>query len=148
VRQGDLFHESHRHISRNFVSNPKTSLLVEQPVTLVRRLEVQKRTVANPMHTEQTLNLKRQVTRRHVAALNVCSEQNITLNRRTEISTRIALHTEQPISVQKKVEQKRLAILNVNSDLSFTLVTSGTRKLREQLLDLAARVEELEKTRP
>jgi len=129
------------------VSNPKTSLLVDQPTTLVRNVEVQKRTVANPLHIEQVSNLKREVTQKRVSSLNVCSEQSITLNRRRYNSSRIVLHTELPTSVQKRVTQKRVSLLSVNPEQSLTIVTSGSRKLREQLLSLAARVEELEKTR-
>jgi BMFP domain-containing protein YqiC len=80
------------------------------------------------LHTEQAISVRRQVTQKRVTALN--------------------LNSEQAISVRRKVTQKRVALLNLNSEQSFTLVTSGTRRLREQLEALAARVEELEKTNP
>jgi len=148
VKQGDVFQESHRHISKSFTSNPKTSISMEQPLTLVRNVEVQKRTVSNPMHTEQSFNLRRETTQKRVASLNVCSEQHITLNRKTESSTRIALFAELPITLQRRTTQRRVSLLSVNAEQSLTLVAAGNRRLREQLEALNARVAELEKTLP
>jgi hypothetical protein len=148
VRQGDTFLQNSRHVSQTFVSKPKTSLTVEPHLTMVRKSEVQKRLVSNPLHTEQSLNLKREVTQRHTSNLNLCSEQNITLNRRTDNSTRLSLLTEQGTSVLKRITHKRSSAMNLTSEQGITVVTAGNRRLREQIEALVARVEELEKAQP
>jgi hypothetical protein len=148
IRQGDTLHESHRHLTRTHITNPKTTLGTEQNLSLVRNTLVQKRSVSHPLRTEQVFNSKREVTQKRVSLLSVGSEQNITLLRKKDISTRLVLHTEQALSSRRQLTQKRVSVLSLNPEQSFTLVTSGTRRLREQLAALAARVEELENTQP
>jgi len=108
------------------------------------------RTSTTQISNVQIFSSKRALTQKRQSLLNLTSEQHVTLQRKTEVSTHqtLQLHTEQAISVRREVTQKRVALLNLNSEQSFTLVTSGTRRLREQLEALVARVEELEKTRP
>ena len=82
------------------------------------------------------------MTQKRVNALNVSSEHSVTLVRKKDTRTIIALHTEQSTSVNKKVLQTR----NIHNNLATeeTITLHRDTRLRERLLALEARVTELE----
>ncbi len=56
-----------------------------------------------------------------MAALSVATDQHITLIRKKDTRTRIALQTEQIVSVRKNVNTRRVAAIHVTSDEAITL---------------------------
>jgi len=66
------------------------NLASDYQLTLVRKKETSVNSANSILHTEQVVNTKRAVTSMRVAALNVTSEQHLTLHRGMIIRERLA----------------------------------------------------------
>ena len=83
------------------------NLASDYQLTLVRKKETNVNSTNSILHTEQVANTKRAVTNKRVAALNVTSEQHLTLHRGMII--RVSWTTIQDVQTRKDEEQKALA---------------------------------------